>query len=602
MAASSFVSAPGTAPGATEPLDLFCNRIQGLPLLGQEQALKARIEALFAEKTQLRRCLDQLALKKLPLDQIIRPLSERLTIPPSTSTDPHRIKKILRQRKRNIKSEIGTLSTKVHQVEDERLITTSPEVIDHLQLEPLFFRAIHSKRMDLAEKIVDINAKSSMPIDLLNQKDRNGMRPLDHAIYENDVTLANWMLHRGANPNSPDPVAISPLNFAISNASLDMVDLLVRNGAEVNNWANPPLLRAVREGKIDCVRYLLQHGANPSPGGNSALCLAAELPTPEIAELLVQNGASINKKNLDGRRPLAHAILKGSQPLIQRLLQHGADAGSAQSCLNLKAANLIWTLGCGDITEHASLFLEYCTRFFQSPSFSPDGSPPIPLSEDELVTIQETLQHMISSDLPLNQETVHRFKEGRPTLLLKTVMNGHHMISLLIHKNRLMICNRGTGATFHTIEVYNIRADLADESFLKFLTICKELLHLHFCLDEVFPKLTDDGINQKLQKVGNCTWANAESGLLALLYSVFLEKGTSPKESEARARAIYKQFTTFARIHSLDEYLSSCTRPKLKFLMGVRAKILEKPTRFDPETRRQLLKKIGDEISKRIAT
>jgi hypothetical protein len=92
-------------------------------------------------------------------------------------------------------------------------------------------------------------------------------KQLGYSIFENDLRCAEKLLIKGANPNNkysdnkyPNS-HFTPLNRAILYSTPEMVDLLIRYGADVN--FNRPLLCAINLLKLDMVKSLYAAGADP---------------------------------------------------------------------------------------------------------------------------------------------------------------------------------------------------------------------------------------------------------------------------------------------------------------------------------------------------
>ena len=105
----------------------------------------------------------------------------------------------------------------------------------------------------------------------------------------------------------------TPLLLAIKTQNLELVKLLVKNGADVNfEKPNTPLKIAIKENNIDIVKFLLKKGAKLDLVYDSwvtPLFLAIDNNNIDIFNLLIQNGEKINKKNLKRTSPLGYALL-----------------------------------------------------------------------------------------------------------------------------------------------------------------------------------------------------------------------------------------------------------------------------------------------------
>lgn len=114
----------------------------------------------------------------------------------------------------------------------------------------------------------------------------------------------------------------------------EMINLIKHHGASIearNTEDDTPLIYAVIEGNVPAVKILLQHGANVNAqdeDGNSPLHMAAsygEQNSQALTDLLLQYGANTEIKNDNGDTPLILAALHNNLPLVQTLLDHGAD-------------------------------------------------------------------------------------------------------------------------------------------------------------------------------------------------------------------------------------------------------------------------------------
>jgi ankyrin repeat protein len=76
------------------------------------------------------------------------------------------------------------------------------------------------------------------------------------------------------------------------------------------------------------LNYMLGRGARPDTGdheGNTPLILAAQLGWLDGADILLQRGASANLGNSRGETPLIFAVQRRDMPMVRLLLQHRGD-------------------------------------------------------------------------------------------------------------------------------------------------------------------------------------------------------------------------------------------------------------------------------------
>jgi uncharacterized protein len=91
------------------------------------------------------------------------------------------------------------------------------------------------------------------------------------------------------------------------------------------------LIQATIYNNVEVVQILMEHGANVNTrdffSGNAALHFAAKNYSLELLQLLLKNKAEIDIKDINGNTPLFQAVFyaSGKGAVIQQLLLHGAD-------------------------------------------------------------------------------------------------------------------------------------------------------------------------------------------------------------------------------------------------------------------------------------
>lgn len=208
--------------------------------------------------------------------------------------------------------------------------------------------AAHWSDVDTADVLVRAGADPNALTDL-------GVTPLGLACTNASTAMVQRLLQAGANPNAKG-VRIPPLMICARTGSVEAVRALIGRKADVN--AREPLreqtalMWAVAQKRADVARVLIEHGAdvrarsrpsrvvvnraNPndiytavvgtvSQGGSTPLLFAARQGDVESATLLLASGANVNDLLPDGTSALTVAAHSDHAPLVQFLLDRGAN-------------------------------------------------------------------------------------------------------------------------------------------------------------------------------------------------------------------------------------------------------------------------------------
>ncbi|KZV62431.1 ankyrin [Peniophora sp. CONT] len=163
-----------------------------------------------------------------------------------------------------------------------------------------------------------------------------GITPLACAVYHNRLDTTALLIARGAIIDAPYAVRPTVLYAAASANNLNVVLMLLRLGVDVDEHFHNevPLHVAVRSGHMDIVEVLLQNGADVnvrSLTGHTPLSIAALYGRVEIFALLCASGgttknASPAPSDQDISHLLYNGIEGGSHTIVETILQHrGAD-------------------------------------------------------------------------------------------------------------------------------------------------------------------------------------------------------------------------------------------------------------------------------------
>ncbi|KAH8679346.1 ankyrin repeat-containing domain protein [Ilyonectria robusta] len=125
------------------------------------------------------------------------------------------------------------------------------------------------------------------------------------AVKAQNVDITLFLLSRGAPVNDFSDISGTALHIAIENDDLDMINILLQEGAGVNI--------------VDAAQF------------HSALHKSVWRKNIELATLLLEHGAAVDSPNASGETPLQLAFGRGGIDLVQQLLDRGAEVNTSPS-------------------------------------------------------------------------------------------------------------------------------------------------------------------------------------------------------------------------------------------------------------------------------
>ncbi len=128
--------------------------------------------------------------------------------------------------------------------------------------------------------------------------------PLAAAAFKGHTATADFLLKNGACVNKPPKPSDRPLKWAVQFGYTDIVEMLLKSGAEVDNSDPTALETAAENGYHKICEYLIQAGSNVNHESRTLLTtpliLATENKHPETVRLLIQFRADIDHIDSEG--------------------------------------------------------------------------------------------------------------------------------------------------------------------------------------------------------------------------------------------------------------------------------------------------------------
>ncbi|WP_258128398.1 ankyrin repeat domain-containing protein [Achromobacter anxifer] len=140
------------------------------------------------------------------------------------------------------------------------------------------------------------------------------------------------LLARGEDPNVRYKNGQPALMRAVVDGAWKVFDVLAADKRTDVNAENPagetPLMYLAIAGQTERAKKLIARGAQVNRLGWTPLHYAASKGQLEMARLLLANKAMANAPAPNGETPLMMAALSGRKPMVDLLLQAGADVGT----------------------------------------------------------------------------------------------------------------------------------------------------------------------------------------------------------------------------------------------------------------------------------
>ncbi|XP_059168430.1 serine/threonine-protein phosphatase 6 regulatory ankyrin repeat subunit B-like [Physella acuta] len=275
---------------------------------------------------------------------------------------------------------------------------------------PWFTTPLHESCKSGCFELVEILVKAKANVNLI---DKNTKTALCYSVENGFVEIVRLLVDNGADVNYTS--LTTPLHESCKDGCFELVKMLVQAGADVNKTDYPgdsPLCISTRRGKIDIVQFLVENGADVNIGKSPPLFYACDEGYFEITKSLVEAGADVNLLNSDGESVLGKSVFKGHLDIVEFLLEKGANVNYPGSPYYGETALL-----CASRGGHSNIVDLLLKKGADTKQINIEGNTALNLSilGAHVKTVKILVQNQIDKDKSSINQTN---KLGRTTLML----------------------------------------------------------------------------------------------------------------------------------------------------------------------------------------
>ncbi len=196
-------------------------------------------------------------------------------------------------------------------------------------VEPPIFAAIMKGNHELVIYLIENSAK----LNFGEERKDWWETPLTIAAKNGEINLVQLLIDKGGEVNQGGgTIKMTPLHIATEQGNLELVTLFLNNGADINQGDRPfgrtALYYALEGKKFGIAKFLINQGAqvNSTCGfGRTLLHVAVASGNMKLVKLLLDKDAGINSQDIWGLSPLHSAVEKGYKEIEQVLLERGEN-------------------------------------------------------------------------------------------------------------------------------------------------------------------------------------------------------------------------------------------------------------------------------------
>lgn len=351
----------------------------------------------------------------------------------------------------------------------------------------------------------------------------------------------------------------------------------------IDEYGYTPLIQAAIINSTSKAALLLNAGAKidfQDLTGRTALFWAADNNNYELCKLCLNHGADPNGYSSGAQPVLVMPFMKGQQEVKKLLVASGANLEFAQDFLNAKVLGHSFELeGRIDIVDTKNTFIEvelegFYLRFTLEiiasslTNFRKNfGAKKLRNYFPKLEIIINSLYSAIALiqlqnyllDVSGFVKKINTFLDTSPLIL--PISFGGHAITFIKNNDYFIRCDRGEyGMNNGTVIYYKIKnqAKLTKDFYREILYKRQNPEFINNELPDYLGLHKQKVLNLPIQKTGNCSWANAEAIIPAMMFLLLEQKnpGNSGK-NEAEALYFYDEWREWDKRRSLDFCIQS---------------------------------------------
>jgi hypothetical protein len=347
----------------------------------------------------------------------------------------------------------------------------------------------------------------------------------------------------------------------------------------IDEYGYTPLVQTAIVNSVNKARLLLHAGAQidfPDLTNRTALNWAASNNNYDLCELLLQNGANPNSYTTAGQCVLVTPLLRKQKRLTDLLFKHGANLDFAEDFINAKLLGHRYELeGRVDIVDTEGTFIEVeLEGFYLEFSLEVVASSLMDFRQNfgakhlrpyfrNLDVIIKSLQGAIQLikfqhyliDIEKHKRKIEKLLDYQP-LILPVAFTGH-AITLVRFWDWLMRCDRGEFGRKHgtTVLYFMNNAFALNKSFMTQLLYKRQYAEsVNTALPDVLNLEQIWNLPLSEQRVGNCSWANVEALIPAIMFLLLLDarNGKNPEACEKDAMYFYNEWVEWDKNRALQ--------------------------------------------------